>query len=203
MGAPTPGLGQTDGEGSALANGQNTNATNASPTSRQLQADFSSASASGDHTPKPNVHGQAPVDETKETVEETNSTASNSTASSCPRAADDGPGQAAIHRLKVGMQHTIESMQQLKASRAEDRQRHDQQLMAATQRHDQQMMAMTTKMQRQQEEADVRTRGGLEEWRVDQILENMSTPLVIYYGSTPPRSAIHMTRRRRRRWYPT
>ena len=49
------------------------------------------------------------------------------------------------------------------------------------QHYSQQLEAMATKMQPQQESADVRTRGGLEEWRVDQILENMSTPLVVWY----------------------
>ena len=62
VGAPTPGLGQTNGEGSALTSGRNTNTTNASLTSRQLQADFSRASASGEHTPE--TH-----DETKDAEE--------------------------------------------------------------------------------------------------------------------------------------
>ena len=56
VGDPSPGSGQTNGEGSALANGQNTNATNApshrshGTSRRQLAGDFTSAS--GETTPK-------------------------------------------------------------------------------------------------------------------------------------------------------
>ena len=154
VGAPTPGLGQTDAEGSALANGQNTNATNASSTSRQFQADFSSASASGDHTPKPTVQGQAPVGEAKEA----NSTASISTMSSSPRAADDST--AGIHRLEAIMERTRkEDRERQDQLRMESDQRHHQQMMASEQRHHQQMMTVTTKMQRQHEEAWAHPRG--------------------------------------------
>ena len=83
----------------------------------------------GDHSPKPIVHSQAPVDEAKETIEGTNSTASISTLSSSPRAADDGTGPAAIHRLEAIMEQ----------NRVEDRRRQAQLMMAAEQRHNQQM----------------------------------------------------------------
>ena len=177
VGDPSPGSGQTNGEGSALANGQNTNATNApshrshGTSRRQLTDDFTSAS--GETTPKSDSSAseestpQSSISPLKSGINEEESKAAPARTAATTNA---DPSITAKVREERAARQQIEL--RMEAQQA--------QLTATTQ----QMASLVTSWKHHQETRDVRTHGGLEDWRVDQILEDMSTPSVVWYFTT-------------------
>ena len=78
----------------------------------------------------------------------------------------------------------------LDRQRKEDNARHRRELLMVQQQSHQHRL----EWQRAQEESHVRSHGGLEQWRVDQILEEMATPLMIWYHTIKVQDPFDPTR---------